>query len=387
MAAGTYIGLTRDEVEELAASALPSAEQETFHYFAKLVCAWFHHAQHEHTEALKRDLSHLLENSATPEIASRFASRLAGAALAANFQSIPEAMLTEALAEESTFRIRLAVDFTQFEEVVFYGRGSEQREADIPKCFGLSSQRVSFTNFETVLVFIRFTHDPELDPALRGQTILKLFANVPQADLEMLFPNSEIRMRLMDKLFIGVPAFVSGLIVLFTKLGSALLLAGGVLAFWLGFSDREVRIDQAALVGLLTAAGALGGYLWKQFNNFKNRKIRFMKALTERLYFKNLDNNAGVLTALGDYAEESECKETLLAAAILLRDGALTEDEMQNRIEVLTEPHCERFDIADAVDKLLQLGIARQHEERWVIRPLQECIRIIDERWDNLFRA
>jgi hypothetical protein len=29
---------------------------------------------------------------------------------------------------------------------------------------------------------------------------------VPRADLEMLFPNARVRMRLIDKLLIGVPA-------------------------------------------------------------------------------------------------------------------------------------------------------------------------------------
>jgi Protein of unknown function (DUF3754) len=39
---------------------------------------------------------------------------------------------------------------------------------------------------------------------------------------------------------------------------------------------------------------ALGGYLVRQFTKFKNRKIQFMKALSENLYFRNLDNDAGV---------------------------------------------------------------------------------------------
>ena len=40
--------------------------------------------------------------------------------------------------------------------------------------------------------------------------------------------------------------------------------------------------------------------LWKQFSSFRNRKLRFTQALTENLYFKLLDNNAGVLFRLLD---------------------------------------------------------------------------------------
>ena len=40
----------------------------------------------------------------------------------------------------------------------------------------------------------------------------------------MLFPNSEVRMKTIDKLIIGVPAAVSGVVVIVTKLGATLIL-------------------------------------------------------------------------------------------------------------------------------------------------------------------
>ncbi len=382
-----YIPLTRHQVIDLACGTFAEDQHEPFRYFAKIVQAWFHFEMHESLEAQKRDLDELLHERDSAEVTTRFAGSLAAAAKAANFEPISEAMLTEALAEESTFRIRLEVDFNEFEEVVFYGRGQEQRTAEIPRWFGLSKVEVTFTNFKHVLVFIRFKDTNTLDSSLQGKTILKLFENVPQADLEMLFPNSKIRMRLSDKLFIGVPAFVSGLIVLFTKLSSTLLLAGGLLAFWVGFSDREVQLDQAALLGLVTGAGALGGYLWKQFSSFKNRQIRFMKALTERLYFKNLDNNAGVLTALADYAEESECKEVLLAYAVLRKQGPLSIDALQQAVEALIGSPTTTFDVHDAFSKLERLELITTNDGEISACELSHAIATIDARWDALFRA
>ena len=41
----------------------------------------------------------------------------------------------------------------------------------------------------------------------------------------MLFPNTEVRMKTVDKLMIGVPA-ASGIALLVTKLGPTLLLVG-----------------------------------------------------------------------------------------------------------------------------------------------------------------
>ncbi|HCS80068.1 MAG TPA: DUF3754 domain-containing protein, partial [Alteromonas macleodii] len=36
--------------------------------------------------------------------------------------------------------------------------------------------------------------------------------------------------------------------------------------------------------------GVFGSFIFKEWTKFKNRKIRFMKALSDNLYFKNLDN-------------------------------------------------------------------------------------------------
>ena len=101
-------------------------------------------------------------------------------------------------------------------------------------------------------------------------------------------------MRMLDRLLIGVPALVSGGIVFTTKLGATLLLMGSLLGFWLGVSSKPVQLDKAALLALVAGLGALGGYCWKQFSNFRNRKLKYTQALTENLYFKLLDNNAGV---------------------------------------------------------------------------------------------
>jgi hypothetical protein len=92
-------------------------------------------------------------------------------------------------------------------------------------------------------------------------------------------------MKTIDKVMIGVPAALGGVIMLVTKLGATFLLTGTLLAFWLGPSDDSVVLDQKALLGLAAGFSTLGGFLWKQFNNFKNCKIKFMKTLADNLYF------------------------------------------------------------------------------------------------------
>jgi len=136
-------------------------------------------------------------------------------------------------------------------------------------------------------------------------------------------------------------------------------------------------------------AAALGGYLWKQFSNFKNRKLRFMETLTRNLYFKNLDNNAGVFHRLVNDAEEEESKEAILAYYFLLTsEAALSKAELDQKIEQWFDSswNCSiDFEIDDALRKLLALGLVETSAGRLGAVSISEGIRILDQRWDNYF--
>ena len=241
--------------------------------------------------------------------------------------------------EESLFKVRLAVEFEDFEDVVFYRRGEYQQTETISKFWGLHKQKITFTNYDKVAVYIKFKdanyfnqskkHTANFEP---GSTIIKLFQNVPKADLEMLFPNSQVRMRTIDKAIIGGSALVGGAVVLVTKLGASLLVLAGLLSYWLGLSNKEVTINTQELIALGVGAGVLGGFIFKEWSKFKNRKLRFMKALADNLYFKNLDNNSGVFHHLIDSAEEEECKEAILAYYFLVVHGSsMTSEQLDKK--------------------------------------------------------
>lgn len=291
----------------------------------------------------------------------------------ANYEKVTGRDLQRALRASSLFQVRLYVDMDDFEEVLLYTRGASRRQETLRELFGLWRRRVEFTNYDRVLLYIRFSEEIDTDSALGdcrgGSTMLKLFQNVPAADLEMLFPNIRVGMRWLDRFLIGVPALVSGGLVLTTKLGATLLLLGSLLGFWLGISSKPVELDKAALLALGAGLGALGGYCWKQFSNFRNRKLKYTQALTENLYFKLLDNNAGVLFRLLDDAEESECKESLLAYYFLLAAGGTsTCAELDAEIEnwFASSWQCRLdFEIDDALGKLQQLGLATEEGDYW----------------------
>jgi hypothetical protein len=61
---------------------------------------------------------------------------------------------------------------------------------------------LSFINNDWVIIYLKVSDDfdnqsPELAVCLPSATMLKLFQNVPQADLEMLFPVNWVGMQLI----------------------------------------------------------------------------------------------------------------------------------------------------------------------------------------------
>lgn len=309
------------------------------------------------------------------DVAAELASRLASLLDRANYEVLTEGQLKKAFNSASLFRIRLRVDLKDFHNVLLYCRGSSEREEIVSHLWGLFKRPVRFRNYDRVLVFLRFAdRGSKTDPAFTpGRVMLKLFRNVPDADLEMLFPNTRVAMRWSDRLLIGVPAIASGAVVATTKLGAPLVLLGTLGGFWLGFHSDPVALDKRGLVVIAAGLGALGAYLWKQWSSYRNRKERFRQALTRDLYFKLLDNNAGALLRVLDDAEDSECNEAFVAMYFLLaQQRAVSAEELDAVIEDWFarswRAHLD-FEIADALAKLLGLGLAQEVDGLWSPSP------------------
>ncbi|MEO1082095.1 MAG: TMEM143 family protein [Pseudomonadota bacterium] len=300
--------------------------------------------------------------------------RLAQLLNRANYEALTETDLRRAFRSASLFQISLRVNLKDFEEVLLHCRGARECEETILVLGGLFKRRIRFTSYDRVLLYLRFSEraaaeDPEI-PA--GRVMIKLFQNVPDADLEMLFPNTRVAMRWSDRLLIGVPAVASGAVLAFTKLGAPLVLLGALLGYWLGANSEPPALDKQGLIVIAAGLGAVVAYIWKQLSNYRTRKARFRQALTRNLYFKLLDNNAGVLLRILDDAEDSECKEAWVALRFLLEaPQGLGENELDERIEAWFAEVCGAqldFEIDDALRKLDELGLAEKHGDLWRLR-------------------
>ncbi|MGA9175757.1 MAG: TMEM143 family protein [Desulfobacterales bacterium] len=404
-----FIPFRKSDIIEMCVndSRLSEHDQKLFIQFCHILKSLIHFEFHDQVETLKDCYSPFNPDADTwlnydyseqekKSLQKKLVEGLDSILDAANFQKITETDLEEALKEESLFKIRLGVDFNDFEEVIFYQRGESFKEEIRVKYFGLKKTPLRFTNYDRVMIYIKFKDEDYFKAKKQktlyftpGSTIIKLFQNVPKADLEMLFPNSEVRMKTIDKLIIGIPAAVSGIAVIATKLGASILLIASVISFWLGLNKREVKIDQQHLIALALGLATLGGFLFKQVNKFKNRKIRFMKALSDNLYFKNLDNNTGVFHHLVDAAEEEEFKEAILAYYFLLvEDRELTITALDETVERWFENkhNCRiNFEIEDAFKKLKRWGLVDLDKDIIRRKNLNDAMQQLDEIWDNYF--
>ena len=413
MQSARYIPFRKQDIVTMCRQELPSDQSNdegktSFNQFCDLLASLIHFEYHSELESLKNNYAPFDPNSDTrvlnsvsaeqkAQCQSDFAKGFAKVLNAANFEVITHQDLQDALNEESLFKVRLEVEFDDFEEVVFYRRGESQLTETITSFWGLRTKPLHFTNYDRVAVFIRFKDRAYFSAKNKipmgfepNSTIVKLFQNVSKADLEMLFPNSEVRMRSIDKVIIGTSALAGGAVVLITKLGASLVLLFALFAFWGGFRSEAVEMSQQHWITFAIGMGVFGGFIFKEWSKFKNRKIKFMKALSDNLYFKNLDNNAGVFHTLIDAAEEEDIKEALLAYTFLLKSkNGLTAQQLDDEIELWfkTKYQCSLdFEINDALEKLIRMRLVTSENQVYTVLSLDQAKVVLVEHWDNLFQ-
>ncbi|MCA9715642.1 MAG: DUF3754 domain-containing protein [Myxococcales bacterium] len=391
-----------ERAREDGEGALVSPEQ--FAELAEILQAIYHFEMHGRLEGMKDDYAPFnpdrevviddgLDAAAHDKSAERLRQSVERVLERGNYALLRQSEILRAFSERSLFPVDLHVDMDFFDEFMVYARGESIRQETVATWFGLYSRTHEVPAHDRVCLFIRCKDDAHIPGKKRkrmgvthhpGMILLKLFRNIPKNDLEMLFPSFELRMRMIDKLLLGVPALAAGVPVL-AKLGPALVAMGVLVGL------AEGRMSSASLITGLTGLVMLGTYLFTQWSRFQFQKALFMRVLSENLYFRNLDNNEGVLTRLIDDAEEEECKEALLAYFFLLRAGGeMSGETLDEQVEawlLATFGFDIDFDVSDALRKLEELGIglATEAEGTWRAIPIDDALALVHRRWDDYF--
>jgi len=189
-----------------------------------------------------------------------------------------------------------------------------------------------------------------------------------------------------EKLLFWIPGIGGGISLLSTQVIPALIT---MYAAYKSGESLDLLNSKTALNQGLIALVILGGYLFRQYSSFVNKKIKFSKMLSDSLYFKNLGNNSGAFYSLLNSSEEEELKETILAYAFLNKSkNPLTAEELDNQIESWFKTKLNTdldFDVEDALYKLKNIGLGIETNGKWQVITLDKALIRIDEIWDGIF--
>ena len=379
-----FIPVAYDELLDRYLKAGSFKEEEEYRRFSLLLRSFYHMRFHKELLGLKQlylpfnpDADTLTLQTYTHSeyetLKFDLVSKIRPLLNSANYEELTEKSLFEAMNRTSPYGVEVSVDFDDFEDILLFFRGTAHRfdERRTLSTLYLKKEKMRIDVYRRLFILLKpKTLDQrareisqkegrefeKVKRRLKKESIvfsgahgneriyLKLFKDIPHADLEMLFPNTKVKMSLQDKLKIGVTGgggTIGGTATLITKLGAAI-----------------------EPFSLIMAVGAFGGVLWRQIKTVFTHRTRYMATLAKNLYFYNLDNNAGVLTYMIDMAEAEECKEALLAYLFISGSSRpLGREELDSQIEsyiLETYKIPMDFEVDDGVRKLLELGFIEE---------------------------
>jgi Protein of unknown function (DUF3754) len=315
----------------------------------------------------------------------------------ANYERIDPTDVEIILTRESHYGLDLFVDMDAFERIAIYYRGASNRkyerrristflrkeEFDVPifqRLFLMFKLKTAEARVEEVMREKKMSRDAaekwvarrrqHLPPGINDKHIyLKLFKNIPRTDVEMIFPNTEVRFRSMDKLRLGVTAGGG--------LGMGAVGAAGKLALLLS--------NPIAAMGALAG---LGGIAVRQAMGFLNQKQRYMVVMAQNLYFHTMADNRGVILKIAARGAEEDVKEEMLLYSVLAKEHATRADLPSIDLAIenyLTQTFGVKidFEIDDALDRLIRDGIVTETSDgTFVTLPPADAAKHIDAQWD-----
>ncbi|MEZ4737020.1 MAG: TMEM143 family protein [Caldilineaceae bacterium] len=435
----SFIPYSREELIDLCLADGKLCEEASaqFRAFAELLAAYYNFQFHGQLEVLKRNFAPFdpdqveqatpLKKSRRPAVvtgelkADRFFAALRETLECANYRALDDMAIHDAIANSALIDLKAEVDFNEFDQVVFYYRGATPTELTLPWLYVLK-RTVKTEIFAQVVLGIKFKDadyfqerkaNVEKLNFTPGLVYLYMYKNIPRYDLELLFPNVKLNMKLLDRLFFILPALGAGISVIY-KLSSSIVLVLGLLVLltmgpsylsWVNVNEEEIKDFTPVLFAFFTLSAALGGFAYKQYSSYQARRMKFMKDVLDTLFFKNVASGSSVFHTVIDAAEEEETKEVLLVYYHLLTSPEpLTPGLLDRKIERWLEQKGAanvNFDVERTIDHMRDIsvwcGIGERHaadsalltvDEIGYCRPLSltDAKRLLDRLWDNLFQ-
>ncbi|MDN3672907.1 TMEM143 family protein [Flavobacterium branchiarum] len=311
-----------------------------------------------------------------------------------NYRRIDKETLDKAINDSDLIGLNLSIDFNAFKEYELYVRGSHKAKETVAK-YVFWKKEIEIEYYDRVMIYLNYNDADSLKaknvklgkiPIDPESVVLKIFKRVPKNDLETIFPNAVPMMSTTDKLLLWVPGIFGGVSLLSTTVIPALI---GMYGAYQSGEAIDLLNSKTSLNQGLIALGVLCAYLFRQYNNFANKKIKYSKMLSDSLYFKNIGNNSGAFYSLLNSSEEEVLKETILAYAFLNRSNSpLSADELDSQIETWFSEKLNTeldFNVNNALSKLKSIGLGIEANGKWEVISLDKALIKIDELWDGVF--
>jgi hypothetical protein len=386
------------------------AERQKFQAFCETLASIFHYEYFAALERLRNDYYYF-----NPEIAPHptmdadaleasyedLLQSLEAVLARANFVELPHADIDEAHRRRSILRVKVTAPLDDFRDVRFYRRGHHREQFEVRGWFGLRRRKIEVEVYDDV-VLLAATKSKTAAGAPRrsrsldrrkippGAVLLKCFRNIASGDLNALFPNARVVLSRKDMLFLGLPALAGGIPILL-KIYATITVLFLLLGFYFGvgaaMADSDTKTALAALSGLV----ALGGFVARQWVKYQRQSLKYQMELTDNIYYRNVNNNAGMFDYVIGAAEEQDCKEAFLAYHFLRVAAAPpTANELEARVEAWLKATFGidvEFEVSDALAKLARLGLIERRGERLVVLPLEAAFAELRGVWDKFFGA
>jgi hypothetical protein len=391
-----FIPLRKSDLIDLLCRqpGMTQGERDAFRRLAQLLSASIHFEHHRRLEELKDayapfdpDADTRSVREVTPEQKKEKLSDLMGRFVwlleRANFKRLSREDIRDAMNAVSMWGVNVDVDFNVYDELEVFCRGEGVQIRTLPHTLvrKLARRRVRTIElpiYQRLVLILRLKPGKHVPPGVDTSHVhIKVFKDIPKIDLEMLLPGTRVFMSMKDRVKLGL-SFGTGLTMTCYKMvGPVLGLAAGA------------SLSMTALLGV---AGGAAGYGVRSFYGYVQTRQKYQLTLTERLYYLNLDNNAGVLFRLMDDAEEQECREALLAYFFLWRNPrevGWSVKELDRHVEAFLK-QAASIDVdleeQDAVAKLRRLRMVEENAEgRLRAAPIEQALEAIDHAWDNHF--
>jgi len=384
-------------------------ERDQFRQICRLLAAIYHYEYFDQLEKLRHAYFYVkpeldpraridevtLERNCA-ELIEAFTTVLKGA----NFVEMSHAEVEDAHRERKVMRVEVEAPTDEFREIRFFRRGHHTDTVETSEWLGLRKRAHEVVVYDDVVLLVAMKPEAEIvskrerkrlkQRRIRpGSVLIKYFRNIASTDLNALFPNVRVVMSTFDKFFLSLPA-LAGAVPILLNLASTVTVLFLVLGFYLGMvaavEHDEMKTAFAAMSGLV----ALVGFIMRQWLRYQRQSLKYQKELTDNIYFRNVNNNAGIFDYMIGAAEEQECKEAFLAY-FFLRTAATapTQGELDERIEQWLKAAFAidvDFEVDDALAKLDRLGLLSRDGERLSVPPPRETLSRLDRVWDDYFQ-